>query len=194
MPGVLGGLVGSFAAISSDYELISTTIISGSSTNQVLFNSIPTSYRHLELRMSVRSTVAANNDATLLQFNGDTGSNYWWHRLETSGNTTAISTQSNQSGQTTSIRLAATPGNNNDAGFGACVLQIVDYRSSSKHKTTKAITGYASASTSTQRELSSISGLWRAATPAAITSLRVFMFGSNNFAPNSRISLYGIKG
>jgi hypothetical protein len=169
-------------AFSSDYELIETSIVSGSSTGSVVFSSLGTyssTYKHLQIRGAVKTNEGAVFDLIKVQLNGDTGNNYARHALL--GNGSAVS-----SNAVTTIGFVnfAAQGNTTANVFGGFVFDILDAYSTTKNKTTRALAGV------TEIRLSS--GLWM--NTASITSVTLSPeFGSLLIA-GSRFSLYGIKG
>lgn len=179
----LGILASSGGAAAADYEHISTTVLS-SSQSSVTFSGLGTSaaaYKHLQLRVTVRSNRAGqNNDGLMFRFNGDSGSNYRWHALE--GNGSSVS--SYESGSSTSIGgFYATGATSTTNQFGVMVADLLDFSSSSKNKTMRMLGG--------QNGLSLNSGAWFST--AAVTSLDLFSLTSNSFVTGSRFSLYGLK-
>jgi hypothetical protein len=179
------GLLSQGGGAPSTFELISTTVASGSSTS-VTFSSIPATYKHLQVRMTMRGVAATTADIiNLLQFNGDTASNYAWHFLE--GNGSALSSIAGS--DVTSIRAAGFPGGSSTASsFSGAILDILDYADSNKFKTARLLSG---SNTSTARNIRLSSGLWRST--SAISSL-TFTSNNGNYASGSRFSLYGIRG
>ena len=75
------------AAFSSDYELISTTIL-GSSQTSVSFSGLGTyssTYKHLQLRMVLRGDRNGGAEGLMGRLNGDTAANYANHTVRGSG-------------------------------------------------------------------------------------------------------------
>jgi hypothetical protein len=149
----------------------------GSST--ISFTSIPSTYKHLQIRAMLLST-----DVDLARFNGDTGANYAFHGLRASGS--SASAYGNAS--TSSIQL----GTNVPSSAiypQIYVLDILDYASTSKYKTTRTLFGYDTNNTSSG-QIEFTSGLWL--NTAAISSITL----SNSAGHNqySSYALYGIKG
>jgi len=174
---------GAGGGAAADYELISTTVL-GSTTATVTFSGLGTSaaaYKHLQLRVAVRSNRAGqNNDGLMMRFNGDTGSNYRWHALEGNGSTVT----SYESGSSTSIGgYYATGATSTTNQFGVMVADLLDFSSASKNKTMRMLGG--------QNGLSLNSGAWFST--AAVTSIDIFSLTGNSWVTGSRFSLYGLK-
>lgn len=184
----LGILAASGSAPTGDYELISTTIVSGTSTSAITFNvsSFASTYKHLQVRLVGRSGEATTGIYDLLiRFNGDTGSNYSGHNLRGTGS----AVQSNALTSFTYILNESTfPGNSNTANiFGSAVIDILDPFSTTKNTTTRSLGGHNS---STSR-LYLGSGAYYSTT--AVNSITVGPTAGSILA-GSRFSLYGIKG
>jgi hypothetical protein len=183
----LGFLAGSGGGVDTDFELIETSIVSGSSTGSIVFSNLgdfASTYKHLQLRGAAKTNNASNFDLIRVRFNGDTGNNYARHALLGNG-----STASSGGVATTSFVNFATAGNTTANVFGGFVFDVLDAYSTSKNKTTRALAGVAP---STDAEIRLSSGLWM--NTGSITSLTVSPeFGSLLIA-GSRFSLYGIKG
>jgi hypothetical protein len=176
-----GGAAGGGAA----FELISTTIATGSSTS-VTFSSIPATYTHLQLRVTNRGDYATTNDLlNLLTFNGDTAANYSWHHLYGDG----TSAGGMNTASASAIRAGVFPGGSSTATvWSGGVLDILDYANANKYKTARMLVG---SHTTTGKNIKFVSGNWR--NTAAITSLTLTT-EIGNFTSGSRFSLYGIKG
>lgn len=174
------------------YDLLSTTVLS-SSASSVSFSSLDTlaaGYKHLEIRMVTRSDYSnIYNDSlhTKLHFNGDTGSNYAYHRMHGSGS----SVSSSAATSTADLRIWYTTavGNSTTGIFTPAVISILDFANASKNTTTRAINGmYGSIGAP---RVAFQSGLWN--NTAAVTSLSLTSaFG--NYVAGSRFSLYGVRG
>jgi len=165
------------------FEQIQTINGTGAS-GTITFSSIPSTYKHLQIRYVMTNT--ANNFAILrMQVNGDTGSNYSYYDLY--GNNSSVQVSSNTS--TTfmnltsgAIGLTTTP--------NAGVIDVLDYTNTSKFKTVRTLSGTHQAA-DYYAEVGLGAGNWRST--SAVTSLTLFA-AAGSFATAGRISLYGIKG
>jgi hypothetical protein len=140
----------------------------------------------LQVRAVVReSSAAAGYTNSELRFNGDTGSNYSWHYLAGYGSSVLSTDAPNQP----NVRLQSfAPGDGSPSGvFGVGVIDILDFASTSKNKTVRALHG---ALTSTNTGIALTSGAWY--NTGAVTSIN-FAIGSNSFLAGTRFSLYGVK-
>lgn len=186
----LGFLASSGGGVDTDYELIETHVL-GSAQSSVTFSSLGTyssTYKHLQIRMAVRSaeTGSTNLRDLRIQVNGDTGTNYSSHRLRGDG---AGVFSDGSTSQNAIFGGAMFPRADNPANeFGAAIVDVLDVYSTSKN-TTFRILGGAKPSGEDQIVLSS--GAWL--NTASVTSLLIYA-NSGNLAANSRFSIYGIKG
>jgi len=184
------GLFAPSLALNS-YESISTTTL-GSSQTTVTFSTIPSTYKHLQLRLFVRGDyVGANfNDNILLRFNSDSGSNYSRHLLYVQDNSTALAFAA---ANTTSAFAGAAPNASTGISnvFAGGVTDILDYTDTNKYKTVRTLQGYDTNGGGKQR-LSLESSSWRST--SAITSITITSDNADNWVQYSSFALYGIKG
>ena len=152
----------------------------GAST--LTFSSIPGTYKHLQIRFAM--TTAAAGYAPQIQFNSDTGNNYARHRLYCDGATVSAGGAATQDrGWLGDFGLASTT---TQPMVG--IVDILDYASTSKAKTVRAITGV---DANGSGGLSLTSSLWTST--SAITSVTIFFSGST-FSGSSTYALYGMVG
>jgi hypothetical protein len=185
MPIPLGifAVAGASSASAGAYELIST--LSPTSTS-ASFTSIPSTYKHLQIRAAIRTGNAAVNSQVTVTFNSDSGANYAWHGLFGNGSNAASESSINSS----YWRVDGLAGNNSTTNdFGATVIDILDYANTSKNKTSRFLSGHTASGGSNVRLGS---GLWT--NTSAISTITFSMFSSASFVSGTRISLYGIKG
>lgn len=171
-----------YPRITNSYESIATQTIGASAVASVTFSSIPSTYKHLQIRWI--ALTSSNNADIAFRFNGDTGANYTFHGIE--GNGSAASGGNNATGLTsTPIGIGTSVANT--AGVG--VLDLLDYTSTNKYKTARSLFGYDSngAGYAIMR-----SGLW-SATAAAVNSITI-LSSPGNINQYSHFALYGIKG
>ena len=185
IPGIIAS---SYPRVSNSYESIATVTVGAGGSSSISFTSIPSTYKHLQVRMLSRSTRGAATADAWFQINSDTGSNYAHHDL--SGNGSAASAGAN-SGTTNiyySFTISNIPASTATSGiFGGQVLDILDYANTSKYKTTRMLGGF-DANGSGSVYLSS--GLWQST--SAINSLTFYTI--SNWAQYTQFALYGVKG
>ena len=168
------------------YESIATATGTGSS-GTITFSSIPSTYKHLQIRWIARSSTVSDVAVALeLQFNGDTGANYTRHSLYGDGSSALATGGANET--TIFVRAGARRDGSTANTMGAAIVDIHDYSSTSKYKTLRAFAGADDNDATGQVALSS--GLWM--NTAAISSITITTSGS--FMTSSVFSLYGIKG
>jgi hypothetical protein len=163
----------------ADYELITTSTVSGSSVSSVVFNSSSAwaNYKHLQLRLAGKPV--ANGATMWIQFNSDTASNYNYHYLYGQGSSATSGSGGNGNG----VLVGGVSGFPNGY-FMAGIVDVLEFANTNKYKTTRALSGGSS-------EIDLASGLWRST--SAITSMTVYFTGTN-VDVGSRFSLYGLKG
>jgi hypothetical protein len=170
----------------TSFESIATSsVASGGSASYIEFTSIPSTYKHLQIR-GIARTAGANERINLI-FNGDTANNYSMHRLLGNGSAASTSAQSSQAAIWVS---SGYDGVSNTANtFTAYVLDILDYGSTSKAKTLRALDGL-NKNGSGGIEFSS--GGWYK-TPEAITTIKMTIQGGASFDQYTSFALFGIK-
>jgi hypothetical protein len=148
----------------------------------VTFSGLGTSaaaYKHLQLRITGQRATSSGNTLSM-QLNGDTGSNYTFHRLEGNGS----SVYSNAGTGRTNMAVGQIVGS--DMQFTAYVCDILDFANTSKNTVIRALTGYAGGN-----NVGLYSGAWL--NTAAVTSINLFDESGTNLSTGSRFSLYGLK-
>lgn len=180
-------------AVPNSYESIATVTAGAGGLGSVSFTSIPSTYTHLQLRITARSTNAsANGIVTGLRFNGDTASNYSLHYLSAyQGAATAVEAGAIANASQMYAAVFAADGNAASI-FSGAVIDILDYKNTNKNKTIRSITGYdINGSTSGYSSSTLYSGNWRST--SAVTSIDLVMAAAGNYAQYSSFALYGIK-
>lgn len=168
----------------NSYESIATQTVGAGGATSLTFNSIPNTYTHLQLRCLSRRDSGVSH-VVVLQFNGDTSANYWWHLLEGNGATTSVGTVSSASNR---IQTYWPNSSTNLANqFGPGIIDIHNYANTSITKVVRTIGG-GDANGSGVIDLSS--GMWNST--AAINSITVSFVG-DTVVENSKFALYGIK-
>jgi hypothetical protein len=164
----------------SSYESIAT--VNPTSGTSVSFTSIPSTYKHLQIRYL--ALTAANGEVPRIQFNGDTGNNYARHRLTGDGATAAAS----GGASTTDFWVTGSSAGTDTTNPMVGIVNLQDYASTTINKTGRVFAGL-DKNGSGQVFLGS--GVWL--NTSAITSITIYIGGSS-FATGSTFALYGIKG
>ena len=173
-------------APSGAYDSIATTTLT-TSTADITFSSIPSTYTHLQIRFLAKSSNSATaTDNLAFRFNSDTGGNYTRHYLDGSGTS---ATAGANTGVTQVYATCAQTSPTYPSAFGVGVLDILDYTNTNKYTTTRALAGIEYNGSGSNIHYTS--DLWL--NTAAITTINIRPL-SGNFAQYSSFALYGIKG
>jgi hypothetical protein len=164
----------------SSFESIATA--SGSGVSTITFSSIPSTFKHLQIRMFGQDA-AGSGGYVRMRFNGDTGTNYYVHGLTGTGSTVYAS---NNGPMNNMYTYGYYPNVNS---FFSNIFDITDYASTTKNKTSRLFGGYDSNGTNSQ-EVSLFSYLWL--NTNAITSITIYG-DDGNFSSTTSFALYGIK-
>lgn len=146
------------------------TVTLGGSDSEIVFSSIPATYRDLII---VIAGAASGATSPSVQFNSDTGSNYENIRL--------FATPSTYSSQAFNASYGSTGYMNTEQS--QVRIQIMDYSATDKHKVAIGRNG----NTDTLRLEAT-----RWANTAAIHTVTVRMDGAQTYSTNTVMSLYGI--
>jgi len=184
----LGIMDGAGGAAGGSFESIATFTASGGETSTT-FSSIASTYKHLQIRGIYRDTTTGGFSKQLgLRFNGDTGSSYPYHALVGDGNT--VYTIGNSAQTQLYTAFSGTDSSMTANCFGASIIDIIDYASTTKNKTMRHFGGVEDNVNSTNRRLGISSGFW--ISTSVVTSIT--LIPASAFAAGSIYSLYGIKG
>ncbi len=184
---ILGTVASQFSGKSfGSYESIATLTGNGSATS-LTFSSISGTYKHLQIRFLARSSRVGVSDNLNIQFNGDSGSNYATHNLNGDGATAGAGGAANVTYMDASNAVRAS-GSSNTLVYGAGIIDIHDYASTTINKTIRIISGF---DFNGSGRIALSSG-FRNST-SAVTSITLQSDG-NAFATDSTFALYGIKG
>lgn len=175
-------------AVAGDYQAIMTATVDSGGASSITFSSIPSTFKHLQIRYLANFTgTSVGYSQPYLQFNGDTASNYDNHALYGTGASAGASYFA-----ATGAYAGWIPDSAYANTFGAGVIDLLDYTSTSKNKTMRTLGGFNRNFNASQNELIGLtSSLWRA-TPAAITSITIS--GTTTFGQYSQFALFGVKG
>jgi len=171
-----------------DFESIQTITVGAGGSNGISFNSIPQTYKHLQIRLTARGSgtggTAAGLKGSFMNINNDFSTTVPNHALYGNG-TSAIS---GYQGETRINFIPQTiPGSSATANvFGASIIDILDYNNNNKFKTIRAFTGV---DVSGAGQVSLVSACWNST--GSVTS---FQIGTNEpFVQYSKFALYGVK-
>jgi hypothetical protein len=181
--GQFGSLAGFGMFPGGALESIATVTVGSGGASSIEFTSIPGTYQHLQIRVLAKHSSTGNVQTGRIQFNGSTAANYAAHVLSGSGSAASANALTS-----TSDPWALTlPSTDHTSIFGASIIDILDYGSTSKATTYRALTG---GDTNGGGFLQMFSGLWT--TTDAISSIKLY-YPSANLAQHSSAALYGVR-
>jgi hypothetical protein len=171
------------------YTLISSQVL-GSSAASVTFSSIPSTYKDLVLKTSIRTDYASTIDYLFMTINGDTSAKYSWTRLQGNGSAATSGRQAASAPTPASgtIYFGFLDGNTTTSNtFANGEIYIPNYTST----TSKQISTYsATENNATQAFIDAFANLYTGT--SAISSLLLQPQSGNNFVSGSSFYLYGI--
>lgn len=173
----------------TSFDSIATVTVGAGGSSTITFSSIPSTYTHLQLRISARTDRnTSTGDFYSIRFNSDSGANYIvGHQLYGDGST-AGSYFNGASGN--QIYVERIPSLNSTANvFSGTVIDVLDYKNTNKNKTTRALCGYDNNGANTQIALAS--GAWMST--SAISRIDITSGTIANFVQYSSFALFGIK-
>ena len=157
------------------------TVSLASATSTISFDNIPSNYTHLQVRALCLNT---GQDNLSMYFNADTtGANYRDHQFGANGQGSGYAYSNagvNSYGATIGITSQTTPAGN--------IIDILDYASATKTKTSRALGGV---DRNGAGNIQLYSHLWTTSN-APITKI-TFTVGTYPFQANTHFALYGIK-
>jgi hypothetical protein len=175
------------AASTTSYESIQTVTVGSGGQSSISFSSIPSTYKHLQIRALAKTNVSSGYSQIVLNFNGDTASNYNNHQLYGFGASAGAQSAGSQPVLYNGY-ISANFGSTANM-FGATIIDILDYTSTNKTKVTRGLSGI---DMNGSGAVTFGSGLWLGTT--AINSITVGNDTGSNFVQYSSFALYGIKG
>ena len=165
----------------NSFESIQTVTVGSGGQSSISFTSIPSTYKHLQIR-GIAKLVSGAATNMGLRFNSDTASNYSWHQLYADGSATGAggyATQSSIGNQYTDPTY-----------YSGFIIDILDYQNTNKYKTTRCLGGE---DKNGSGYVTYTSGNWRST--SAITDITIYdPNASTTFAQYSSFALYGVRG
>ena len=179
------GMLRGGASVSS-YESIETFTVGSGGSSTISFTSIPSTYKHLQIRAIGRSNYSGTSTNLLYKLNGDaTASNYSYHALRGDGSTATATGGTSLNLMGNDVIVANTAAANL---FGTVVCDILDYGNTSKNKTVRALGGR---DANGSGFLAFDSSLWLST--AVVTQIDIYP-QNGSWMQYSHFALYGIKG
>ena len=173
-----------YPRITNSYESIQTVTVGAGGSASISFTSIPSTYKHLQIRALSRTDRAVTYTSNIIRFNSDTtNSNYSQHEIMGNGSTASAG------GGANSAIYTLIPGTSTTASvFEGEVIDILDYADTNKYKTVRILSGYDGNGAGV---IFFGSGSWRNTNAISSISLTAT---SGNIVQYSQFALYGIRG
>jgi len=192
MLGIMASSITKSKIATGSFYSIATVTGTGSSST-ITFSSIPSTYKHLQIRAIARQVSGGySSQSPTIRFNGDTtAGNYNGHQLfgYNSGGSNFVAATANGANLPRFVQGSAVA---SSSMYGAVIVDIIDYASTSKYKTMRAFGGNdtnGDASGTNQIELGS--ALWMST--SAISSITITEKNAQSFTTASTFALYGIN-
>ena len=177
-------LAGNPVILGGSYESIETVTVGAGGAASVTFSSIPSTYKHLQIRYLWNGSGGSGDNNIALRCNGDTAGNYTLHQLNGDGASAAAA-------GATGIGFARVGYYADITSYASVgIVDILDYTSTNKQKTIKSLNGYDS---NCSGKIYLNSSAWLPGTIAAITSLTILSGNSITIPQYSSFALYGIN-
>lgn len=178
---VVGILDAPTPPVVNSYESIATVTL-GSSASSITLSSIPSGYKHLQIRGVASNAYGSGNSNVSVYANGDTTtSNYYSHYLYGAGSGSGGSAS-------TANSLYTFKASGSSTYPSIFVLDLLDYLDTNKYKTFRTLSAFDANGSGL---VAFTSALWK--NTAAVTSLQ-FVAQDGNWNAGSTFALYGIKG
>jgi hypothetical protein len=175
------------------YELISTSLITGTSTTSVVFDvsTLASTYKHLQIRAVVRTSRSPETNSNhAMRINADTGANYAAHVVRGTGS--AVQSFAGASQTYISISDGTSSTNSTANSYSAMVIDLLDPFSSTKNKTVRGLFGNAASTYFGSGDIRLFSGFRN--NTEITTSVTIYDLNAGYFLAGSRYSIYGVKG
>jgi hypothetical protein len=171
------------AASTNSYESISTVTVS-SNTTSVVFSSIPSTYKHLQIRAlhaGYLPSTSGNDLLYIASINGNALS--YSHRLYGDGSTATAGAEP------TNIYIGNVYTSPTPTYWSGTIIDILDYTNTNKNKTVRGLSGF----DRNGGGIISLSSAVYSNNTSAVSSI-AFTGGGSYIATGSSFALYGIKG
>ena len=177
--GIFASSIQNSIANATSYESIATVTVGSGGTSAVTFSSIPSTYTHLQVRALGKD--ASIYGAIFMRLNNDTTSNYSRGGFYGDGSSVA------SFGATSApyMNVVTTPVSS--GGFGAAVIDILDYTNTNKNKTVRSLSGN---DNNGSGFVVLYSGCWFSTSAVS----RIDIISDSTIGEYSSFALYGIKG
>lgn len=179
---MFGGATASLTA----YESIATVSVGSGGTTSVNFTSIPSTYKHLQIRYIAQLATGTGFDRARITLNANSSAIYNDHSVY--GNGSSVSAGGGSGGASNAV-VGSFPYGGYTNIFGTGIIDILDYQNTNKYKTVRILSA---TDTNGAGEVWFQSFLF--SSTAAITSFEFGYNGSAKYNQYTHLALYGIKG
>ena len=175
------------------YESIATVTVGSGGSSTVSFSSIPSTYKHLQVRFIAQSSRATyGTDNCLIRVGNssiDTASNYSYHGVAADG---AAASAFGSASVTQFIAQISASGASSI--YGGVVMDILEYANTNTYKTSRILSGadHNGAIAGYYGQIIYSSSNWR--NTSAVTTIQFRPEFGSTFTQYSSFALYGIKG
>ena len=138
---ILGTVASQFAGKPfSSFESIATVSVGAGGQSSIEFTSIPATYKHLQIRgIAQTNRTTYGTDSLYARFNGDSGTNYADHWIRGDG---SVAAAGNYAPSSNLLYISYGGSGTGVSGvYGVSIIDILDYASTNKYKTTKTRNG-----------------------------------------------------
>ena len=171
--------------VPNSYESIATVTVGSGGSSNIEFSSIPTTYKHLQVRGIWLHSVS--NVAAIIRFNSDSAANYTQHLLRGDGSSAGVGSNTTSDG-ITGIGLTISVATSGAGSVGTSVIDLLDYANTNKYKTVRCLCGQ---DTNGAGQVRLYSGAWLST--SAVSNIQIIP-NSGSFSQYTQFALYGIKG
>ena len=178
-----------YVRVTNSYESISTVTLGGTQAT-ISFSSIPSTYKHLQVRYS---GLSGSMGSMFARINGDTSAaNYVTHYLTGNGSAVSAGGLPSNSGRTGMVLGGIGGGQFSTTYPYVGIIDYLDYTNTNKNHVVRSLHGTDTNNTGNGGAVGLVSGLHLSTT--TISSLDFFLDGGVSFTANTKFALYGIKG
>jgi hypothetical protein len=191
---ITAGLFGTgVPPVTNSYESIATVTVGGGGSSTISFTSIPSTYKHLQIRWIAQTNRGTFGfDDLKFNFNSDTGSNYTFHTVYGNGASAVADNAINAN----AARMYNGAGTQvSGTWWGTGVADLLDYADTNKFKTMRTLVGCdlnGNSPGTLHGRMDLFSNLYRSTT--AISSITIASDTASTFQNYTQFALYGIKG
>jgi len=186
--GIMASQISGHLASPTSYDSIATQTVGSGGVSQVTFSSIPSTYKHLQIRGIARDNRAAAANMMKTFANNDTSASYSDHWLYGDGASPGAYAETSVN----YMQLVRVASSSATTGvFGGFVMDILDYANTSKNKTFRTLVGYDNNGSGL---IYLTSGAYYSTSAINRIDFAVGAAGGTLISEFSSFALYGVKG